>query len=172
MGDAPEQADVQQEERPKSKLPFIIAGFVVLLIVVGVVAYMMMSGGSETDAPLPDLSDEIGYMYEFPDQFVGNLAPPDDQYMFTANITLEILPRGSATEAEALAEMGLDDPDNKKTMMPIIKQIIQEELASQTRVEINGKVGRDNIRNRIKNEINFKLTKGEIKNVYMTVVVP
>lgn len=172
MGDAPEQADVQQEEHPKSKLPFIIAGFGILLVVIGVVAYMMMSGGSASDVPTPDLSDELGYMYTFPKQFVGNLSPPDDQYMFTADITLEILPRGTNSEDEALTEIGATETDSTKNMMPIIKQIIQEELASQTRVEINGKVGRDNLRNRIKNEINLKLTKGEIKDVYLTVIVP
>ncbi|MDP8243427.1 MAG: flagellar basal body-associated FliL family protein [Candidatus Hinthialibacter antarcticus] len=172
MGDAPEQADVQQEEQPKSKLPFIIAGFGILLVVIGVVAYMMMSGGAESDVPTPEFKNELGYMYTFPKQFVGNLSPPDDQYMFTADVTLEILPRGKNSESDALTEIGASDSDDTKNMMPVIKQTIQEELASQTRVEINGRVGRDNLRNRIKNEINLKLTKGEIKAVYLTVVVP
>ncbi len=171
MGDAPEQAEVQQDEKPKSKLPFIIAGFGVLLIVVGVVAFMMMSGGNTSDVPTPEFSEELGYMYEFSEKFVGNLAPPDDQYMFTADVTLEILPRGQNSEKEALTEMGIETED-PKNMMPIIEQIIQEELASQTRVEINGKVGRENLRNRIKNEINLKLTKGEVKRVILKVIVP
>lgn len=172
MADAPEQADVQQEEKPKSKLLFIVIGFVVLLAVVGGVAFFMF-GGSGEDAPMIEIeTEEPGYMYEFEAPFVGNLSPPDDQYMFTANITLEITPRGSANEAEALAELGVDDSDNAYTLMPKVKQIIYDELSSKTRVEINSAVGKENIRNRIKNDLNFILRKAEIKDVYMRVMVP
>ncbi|MBI1389552.1 MAG: hypothetical protein GC154_14005 [bacterium] len=171
MADAPEQQEGQQEERPKSKLPFIIAGFVVLLAVVGGVAYMLLGGSGSDEATVIETSEEPGYMHTFKDPFVGNLAPPDDQYMYTAYVTLEIVPRGKATEAEALQEIGVGETDSTKNLMPLVMQIITDELASKTRVELTSLAGRENIRAIIKNKLNLALRKAEIKEVYLRTLV-
>ncbi|MBD3268393.1 hypothetical protein GF373_17135, partial [bacterium] len=96
MGDAPEQQDIQQEEKPKSKLPFIIGGLLILLIGIVAVSMTLLSGeeGTGTEPPV----EEPGYMFEFPENFTVNLAHPDDQYIYNAKITLEIEPKGDKSE--------------------------------------------------------------------------
>jgi flagellar protein FliL len=173
MGDAPEQQDVQQEEKPKSKLPFIIGGFVILLIGIGAVSYTLLIGSSGDDSVTPTQTPApLGYMYSFSEPFVVNLAPPDDQYLLNANITLEIIPVRDAKEAAALEELGLSTTDNNKNKMPIVKQVISEILSSQTRVQVTSMAGRERIRYQIITDLNDKLKTAQIKEVYMQVLVP
>lgn len=175
MGDVAEQQqqEAQQEEKPRSKLPYIIVGFVILLGVIIAVS-MMVLGGGETDQDFTTVTktEETGYMFKFTSPFVGNLAPPDDAYLYNADITLEIVPKGDSNEAEALKELGIGDPDNKKNKMPIIEQIINDEFQTKTRIEINSSEGKLKIRFSIKNNLNDKLEYAEVKNVYMKVLVP
>ncbi len=174
MGDAPEQQQEAQEEiKPKSKLPFIIIGFVIILGVIVAVSMMILGGGDEAENLAPiDEKDESGYMFKFATPFVGNLAPPDDAYLYNADITLEIIPKGSGGEAEALAELGIGDPDNKKNKMPHVEQIINDTFQSKTRIMLNSSEGKIKIRASIKNDLNDILESAEIKSVYMKVLVP
>jgi flagellar basal body-associated protein FliL len=172
MADAPEQPDVQQEEKPKSKLPFIIGGLVIILV--GVVAVSMtLLRGQEEGPQLKSEYQEPGYMYEFTEPFVVNLAPPDNQLLCNAEITLEIVPADTnATEAEALKELGIENPDYKKHKMPIVREAIKEILSSQTQPQVNSSKGREIIKESIQIQLNKILGKAKIKNVYMEILVP
>jgi len=165
MAEAPEPQEGQQEERPKSKLPFIIIGFVVLLVVIGTISYSML-GKKTSDVPNVPTAKPIGYMYTFPDQFTNNLAPPDDQMMVTVTITLEIFPKTGFKEKDALEEIGIET-DSKKILMPKIKQIIDEVFQTKVSAEVNSQGGKDRITAQIKNKLNALLKKGRIEDVIM-----
>lgn len=171
MADAAEQPDGQQEEQPRSKLPFIIAGFVVLLVVIGIVAFMLLGSSGSEDTVVSTQSEEIDwYPYTFPEPFVGNLAPPDDQYIFNASVSIEIKPVGRNSESEALAEIGIETED-PKTRMARVLRIIDNEIRKSTRAELASDAGRRNIEAVIKNLLNAELFKAEIINVYIRVTL-
>ncbi len=167
MADAQEQQEVQQEEKPKSKLPYILIGFVVLLGIIVFIAFTMISGGGESNAIPAEKPDVIGYQYKFPSPFVNNLAPPDDQYMATAEVTLEVFPRTGFSEREALEEIGVDGSDNNKNRMAQIKQTINEVFATKTRTELTNQPGRERVRNQIKLRLNAILRKARVEAVYL-----
>lgn len=172
MADAPEQQDIQSQDKSKSKLPFIIGAFVLLLLVIGAVS-MTLLGGNEDQAIIPaEPQEELGVMYTFPQPFVVNLAFPDDQYLYNATITLQIGVRGNATEAEAQEEMGITEGDSTKNKKPIVEEIITEILSAQTRTQVTSSAGRDKIRAQIKTQLNMKLQKARIIEVYLRGLVP
>jgi len=161
-----------EEGKAGGKLPYIIAGFVILIGVIGGVSLMFLGKGGEADETIPVTPvKEVGYQYEFTDPFTGNLSAPDDQYIYSANVTLEILPRKNFTEEEAMEEMGIET-ENPRNKMPRIKQIISDELHSKTRSELNSTAGQIKMRNAIKNALNAILDKAEIAEVYMRIIVP
>ena len=160
-----------EEGKSRGKLPFIIAGFVVLIGVIGGVSMMILGKGGEADETVPVTHvKEVGYQYEFTEPFTGNLSAPDDQYIYSANVTLEILPRKNFTEKEAMEEMGIET-ENPRNKMPRIKQIISDELHSKTRAELNSTAGQLKMRNSIKNALNAILDKADIVEVYMRIIV-
>lgn len=180
MAETPDQHASEQEGSPKSggggRLIVIIIGFVVLLGVIGVVAMMVMGGsskeGKESAAPIAK-SAEPGYMYRFPEPFTGNLSAPDNDFVFSANVTLEIKPRGEELEKEALKEIGIGegekgDPRNK---MPYVRRIILEEISSKTRLELTSSTGRERIANTIKNNLDNILDKAQIHEVFLEIFV-
>ncbi len=169
MGDAAEQAkgEVPEEQKPKSKMPFIIIGFVVLLGAV-VFFWMNMLKGSDADNPLPQKFEEVGYMYSFEEPFTVNLAPPDSENILTCSITIEIKQRKEFSEREALEEIGIET-ESKKTKKSMILDIINEILKTKTRNDIKSTEGREKIRVEIQQELNnFVLQKADIKGVYIT----
>ena len=174
MGDAPEQHAAEAEQEQKSggsRLIFIILGFVILLGAIGAAAmFMLGKGDASEDLTITSTTIEPGYMYAFPTPFTGNLAAPDNEFIYSANVTLEIKPRGDATDAEALAEMGIET-EEKKTKMPYIKRAISEELGSKTRFEITSTTGRERISGTIKNNLNMLLMKAQIQEVFLEVFV-
>ncbi len=177
MGDHSEQhaAEAQQEKKSGgSKLIFIVLGFVVLLGVIGVAAMFMLGRGSDemdqVDVEITKL--EPGYMYKFPQPFTGNLAAPDNEFIYSANVTLEIKERGDATEAEALEEIGVgESKDNNRNKMPYVRRIIMEEIGNKTRIDITSTTGRERIAIAIKNNLNSILDKSQIKEVFLEIFV-
>lgn len=166
MGDINDQQDVQQDEKPRSKLPFIIIGFGVLLLIIGVVAFLMMGGSSDASSPIAQPVDDNYYPYEFPNPFVGNLAPPDDQYLYNATVHIEIRPRGRFRERDALQELGIEteDPRTKRTR---VLNAIHQELRRRTRSDLTSTAGQRALNTSIQNELNQILDKAEIINVYV-----
>lgn len=175
MAELPEQmnADAGLNDKPKSKLLLIIVGLVTVLIVITVISFMLLGGSGGEDLTATAIKeDSIGYMYKFETPFTGNLSPPDDQYIYNADITLEITPRNrQVTEPEALKELGLDGSDEPRNKMPIIRQIIYDEISTKTRIELTSSAGKMKLRNTIKNELNAILNKAQIKNVYINIIV-
>ncbi len=175
MGDAAEQKqDAIEEQKPKSnRLIFIIIGFVVLLGIIGIAAMRFLGGESDGEELTLDTKSTIepGYMYTFKQPFTGNLSYPDDEYIFSANVTLEIKPAGDASEPEALAEMGIET-DATKHKMPYINRVIREEISSKTRMEITSPANREKIQNTIKNKLNDQvLEKAKIEEVFLDIFV-
>lgn len=172
MADAPELQDGQHDDKPKSKLMLIIGAFVVLIVLVTTLAYLFMSGGGESTSPISSKPKPSGLMITFPLPFTGNLAPPDDQYIYTANVTLELTPKNKASELEIQTELGMDGADNPRNKKAKVFQSIQEVLATKSRSEITSAAGREKIRTQIKNELNKYLEKGEVIEVYTVPFVP
>lgn len=170
MGDVPEQQDAQQEEKPKSKLLFIVVGFAILLAVIGIIAFVILGGNSDESSPTTEIETEDFYPYEFPEPFVGNLAPPDDQYLYTANVGIEIVPKGSSSETEALTELGIETED-PKTMRMRVENVIHEELRKRTRTELTSTAGQEALEVSIKNRLNMILQESEILNVYVNLTI-
>lgn len=178
MGDVSEQKEGGQEHESKSgggRLIIIIIGFVVLIGVIGVVAMMVMGGSSSKDkdqltAPIAKM-EEPGYMFKFPEPFTGNLAAPDNDFVFSANVTLEIKPRGEETEEEALKEIGIGEGESTHNKMPYVRRIIMEEVGSKTRMELTSSTGKERIANTIKNNLDNILEKAQIKEVFLEIFV-
>lgn len=173
-----EGADVQaQDVEAESKvgggrLLLIIVSFVVLLGVIGIAAMKMLQKDGQEDFAAAALTriDEPGYMYKFPTPFTGNLAAPDNDFIYSASVTLEIKTRGDASESEALKEIGVETED-KHNKMPYIVKIIREEISSKSRLEITSPATRERIANTIKNNINNILENAQIKEVFLEVLV-
>lgn len=175
MADPVEQQDGQLEAKPKSKMPFIIGGFVVLLGIVITVALMVMGRGSGEGRVITPTPHAHGHVLTFPEPFTVNLAPPDDQYLATANISIEVIPKPDIEETEAVAEIGIGEEghgEGGSNKSEAIKQIVTEVLQTKTRTEITSKNGRDKIRAQIQNDINAILEKGEVIKVYCRILVP
>lgn len=171
MGDAAEQAQaeeqLQDEGGGKSKLPFILAGLAVFLIIVVAIAFMLFSGSGDGTSVVAEITKApAGYNYTFPEPFTTNLAPPDDQYIFSTTITLELKASANSSESEMLAELGVDS-DSAAIRMPAVMDAITGILASKTRQEVNSAGGRNIIRTEIKKGIDDILEKGEVMNVYL-----
>lgn len=174
MGDAPEQRTPEAEPEQKSggsRLIFIIVGFVVLLGAITAAAmFIMGKGGEEEQLAVAVKKIEPGYQYKFPLPFTGNLAAPDNEFIYSANVTLEIKPRINLKELEALNEMGIETED-KRNKMPYIRRIIMEEIGSKTRVEVTSTTGRERIASAIKNNLNSILEKAQIQEVFVEIFV-
>jgi len=178
MGDVAEPKEGGQEHESKSggsRLIIIIAGFVVLIGVIGVVAMMVLKGDNseenKTLATPVTRMEEPGYMFKFPEPFTGNLAAPDNDFVFSANVTLEIKPRGDETEEEALKEIGVGDKESTHNKMPYVRRIIMEEIGSKTRLELTSSTGKERIANKIKNDLDNILEKAQIKEVFLEIFV-
>lgn len=170
MGDVPEQQDVQQEEKPKSKLPLIIISFVILLGIIIFSAMSMLSpGGGDTEGE-SDTDNEIGYMYSFPEPFTNNLLPPDDQYLVTVEVTLEIKSKPPHSEEDALLELGINTKDKdalSHSKMPKVVEIINTVFQTKNKAEVTNQPGKERIKAQIKNGINAILEDGKIESVIL-----
>jgi len=172
MADAPEQQqEAVEESRPKSKLPLIVIVFVVLLGIIGAVGFMIMGGGEDGEDLVTATPKVTPITIQFPQPFTGNLAPPDDQYIYTANVALEITPRSTSSESEAITEFGLET-EGPKTKLPRIKYIIQNAISTKTRQEVTSMAGRDRLETEIQNNLNQYLEKAEVQKVLLTITVP
>lgn len=173
MGDAAEQKGTEEHGHEegggggKSKLPFIIAGLVVLLILVAVIGVMILGGGDTEQLIEAPKKDPPGYQLEFKDPFTTNLAPPDDQYIYSVTVTLEMKPRGDFQQADMLAEIGVET-DSKEIRMPAILDTITGIIASKTRMEVNSTGGKDIMRREIMKAVSDLLEKGEVVKVYLS----
>jgi flagellar basal body-associated protein FliL len=171
MGDAAEQkaAEEHLEEGGggKSKLPFIVAGLAVFLIIVLAIAYMVMKGGGGETLIVEPTKEPPGYTLKFENPFSTNLAPPDDQYIYSVDVTLELKHKTDYTQAEMLAEIGVDS-DSREIRMPAILDAITGVIASKTRLEVSSVGGRDTMRREIMNKVNEVIEKGEVTKVYLS----
>lgn len=171
MADAPEQQqEIQDEVKPKSKLPIIIIVFVILVVLIGVVAFMIV-GGKSDDSFVTTTPKVDPLVIEFPEQFTGNLSPPDDQYIYSANVALEFVAKSDASETEAEDEFGFD-ASGPKTKLPRIKYIIDSAIRTKTRSEVTSVAGRARLETEIKNALNQYMEKAEITAVLLTIIVP
>lgn len=171
MGDLPEHADAA-EEQPKSKLPLIVGGLLVFLIIAGAISFMVLGGGGDEPALRAPTPEPPGAMVEFDQPFTTNLAPPDDQYMFSATITLEMKPAGGASEEEMLDEIGMgpSGEEAKNNYRAKVFQTIYEAIQTKSRNQMTSEAGRENLRTEIKRELNAFLQKGEVADVYIYAV--
>lgn len=172
MGDAAEQkaAEEQIEEGGgggKSKLPFILAGLAVFLIIVLAIGFMVMSGGGGNEIIKEPTKEPPGYNLKFENPFSTNLAPPDDQFIYSVDVTLELKHKSDYSQAEMLAEIGVD-VDSNEVRMPAIMDAITSVIASKTRLEVNSVGGRDTMRREIMNRVNEVIEKGEVIKVYLS----
>ncbi len=170
MGDAAEQQaaeeQLQEEGGGKSKLPFILAGLAVFLIIVIAIGFMLLSGGKTESLISEPTKEPPGYMLEFDQPFTTNLAPPDDQYLYSTDIVLELKPDPEYSESAMLQEIGVDS-DSKNIRMPAILHAINGVLATKTRQEVLSVGSKENIRVEIMKKVNDILQKGEVKEVFM-----
>lgn len=171
MADAAEQkaAEEQIEEGGggKSKLPFILAGLAVFLIIVLAIGFMVMSGGGGGDVIVEPTKEPPGYTLKFDTPFSTNLAPPDDQFIYSVDITLELKPKKDFSQSEMLAEIGVDS-DSRAIRMPAILDAMTGVIASKTRLEVSSVGGRDTMRREIMNRVNDVIEKGEVLKVYLS----
>lgn len=173
---AEEAKDAHGEEAPKkSKLPLIIVGVVlVLLIVVGVVVFLVMSKGHEegtdaahgakaTEHAEPEKekkkahaggdSAKVGPMFPLEGAFMTNLMSESGQAHFVkTKISLEM----EAPEMQKEAE-------EKKS---VIRDIILNTLMSKTAEEIMTPRGKDTLKTEILDKLNERMKDGTFKNVY------
>ncbi len=169
MGDVPEQpTGEQQEEKPKSKMPIIIAAIVILLGVVSIIAMTLLGGEQNPDVSIESTPKPVYYKFMFEKPFTCNLAPPDSEYIFTVNIALEIKGKGDSSETDALNEIGIEggkDKQDPKSQMTLVRAIIHDKLSSKTRLDVQSPIGREQLKGEIKRLLNDLLEKAEIVSV-------
>ena len=186
MADAAEQQE-QHSPKPKSKLPFIVGGFLVLLLAIGAISMTLLGGAKKEGAEVtahPTL-EPPGFMFTVPKTFNVNLAAPDESSILSTEVILEIKPRGeemSSAKAleEAKEELGVESggggegkkKESNKSRLPTVTQIIFDVLHSKSKTEATSATGIDRIRRDIKTKINAKLEKAEVIEVYMQPLIP
>ncbi len=170
MGDMPEQNEVN-ESPTKSKLPIIIIIFVILFGVIGGIAFMIMGSSVDGEDYARPKPMETPLVVEFPEKFTGNLAAPDDQYIYSADVSVNIDPKPGISDSEAIKEFGIES-EELRSKYPMILDIIQRILSSKRRTEITTSAGQDKVRMQIKQKLNQVLDKSEVVEVYLQIVVP
>jgi len=146
-------------------LILIVVLLVLVLAVIGIGAYVMLSGDDE--APQETVKEErvekksrrksddltVGPMYPL-DKFTVNLLSENGRRFLVAKINLE------EDSEELTSEL------DKKT--PLIRDIIISILSSKTVEEITTPKGKEKLKEEIVNQINKYLEDGEIKRIYFT----
>ncbi|SFP90565.1 flagellar basal body-associated protein FliL [Hydrogenimonas thermophila] len=170
-----EKKDENSEEEEKEEkssgggnnivLILIVVLLVLVLAVIGIGAYVMLSGDDQenpetvkqekvekkTRRKSDDLT--VGPMYPL-DKFTVNLLSENGRRFLVAKINLE------EDSEELTPEL------DKKT--PLIRDIIISILSSKTVEEITTPKGKEKLKEEIVNQINKYLEDGEIANVYFT----
>jgi flagellar FliL protein len=167
-----EESGEEEEKQEKSGggnnnivLILIVVLLVLVLAVIGIGAYVMLSGDDQESTETvkqekvekrshrrsEDLT--VGPMYPL-DKFTVNLLSENGRRFLVAKVNLE------EDSEELTAEL------DKKT--PLIRDIIISILSSKTVEEITTPKGKEKLKEEIVNQINKYLEDGEIKRVYFT----
>ncbi|WP_321533221.1 flagellar basal body-associated FliL family protein [uncultured Desulfuromonas sp.] len=151
----------KQEKGGKSKMMlFVIIGVVVLLIAVGVAAYLLGSRSAQQapageSAEVEDTSkaEGVGPMVDITD-FIINILDKNETRYLKAAITLEL------ENEETVAEV------NER--MPQIRDSILLLIGNKTFAELNDLQGKLQLRAEIIVRLNKLLKKGKVKGIYFT----
>nr|WP_320050090.1 flagellar basal body-associated FliL family protein [uncultured Desulfuromonas sp.] len=151
----------KQEKGGKSKMMlFVILGVVVLLIAVGVAAYLLGSRSAQ-QAPAGEAAqvedtttaEGVGPMVDITD-FIINILDKNETRYLKAAITLEL------ENEETVAEV------NER--MPQIRDSILLLIGNKTFAELNDLQGKLQLRAEIIVRLNKLLKKGKVKGIYFT----
>jgi len=155
-----EAADSGESGGSKKKLIIIIAAVLVLLIGVGVGAFLFLGGEKdekispeEEQAMLEKQAKEVGPMVNI-DTFIINILDDQESRYLKAAITLEV-------DSEA-ASMEIN------SRMPQIKDAILLLIGSKTFGELNDLQGKIQLRAELINKVNSILLNGKVKRIYFT----
>lgn len=155
-------ADEEKKEGGgKSKMMlFAIIGVVVLVVAVGVAAYLLGSRSAQNGAPAEDAQVEdtakaegVGPMIDVTD-FIINILDKNETRYLKAAITLEL--EDEATVAEV----------NER--MPQIRDSVLLLVGNKTFAELNDLQGKLQLRAEIIVRLNKLLKKGKVKGIYFT----
>lgn len=153
-----EKAEPQQGGKSKTML-FIGIGVVVLLIAVGVAAYLLGSRSAQSQAPGADevveaaKAEGVGPMVDITD-FIINILDKNETRYLKAAITLELEDEASVAEVnERMAQ---------------IRDSILLLVGNKTFAELNDLQGKLQLRAEIVVRLNKLLKKGKVRGIYFT----
>jgi len=156
-------ADEEKQEGKggKSKMMlFVILGVVILLVAVGVAAYLLGSRSAQDAAPAESAQVEdtstaegVGPMVDITD-FIINILDKNETRYLKAAITLEL------ENEETVAEV------NER--MPQIRDSVLLLVGNKTFAELNDLQGKLQLRAEIIVRLNKLLKKGKVKGIYFT----
>ncbi len=154
-----EDKEKEPQSGGKSKtMLFLAIGVVVLLIAVGVTAYLLgarsaQNAGAEVEVEETTKVDGIGPMVDVKD-FIMNILDKNETRYLKASITLEL------ENEETVVEV------NER--MPQIRDSILLLIGSKTFSELNDLQGKLQLRAEVIVQLNKLLKKGKIKGIYFT----
>lgn len=156
-----EEKEKQTKEKKGSALKLIIIGLLVLVLaVVGGVAWQLLSGGSEPDTAdvagggQSPVEEEVMSSTYVMDTFVVNLNDPGGKRYLKTNIELEYIVESVGEELER--------------RLPQLRDVILLLLSSKSLDEIQTVDGKIALRSELIQRINQILTSGKIRNLYFT----
>ena len=155
--DAAEQSEAGGS---KKKLIIIIAAVMVVLIGIGVGAFLFMGGEEEAaispeqeQAELEMQAKQVGPMVNL-DPFIVNIIDEEESRYLKAAITLELnTPEGAAEISQRMAQ---------------VKDAILLLVGNKTFGELQDLQGKIQLRAELINRLNSVLLKGKIKRIYFT----
>lgn len=175
-------ADDMMDEQGESKkkggntlvIIIVVFLFVFLLVIVGAIAYLMFSGGSDEN-PTPQ-AEESAQVAQTPKK-TNAVAVRGSDYanigvMYPlAPFTLNLLSDGGSRYVKCTIQL----EQNVETLTPeldkkvaIIRDIIIRTLTSKTFEEVSTTKGKERLKDELTGKINEVLTDGFIKNIYFT----
>ncbi|MEJ2199953.1 MAG: flagellar basal body-associated FliL family protein [Desulfuromonadaceae bacterium] len=160
MANKPEETTTEEKKGGKLKLILIILGAVLLLVAVGIGAYLLGTSGdketaqeeTETEAT-EETGPAIGPMIPM-DDFIVNILDAEETRYLKISMTLELATPESTGEIE-----------ERKAQ---IRDTILLYLSSKTFDEIRDLQGKLQIRADLVGSINALLTAGKVKTIYFT----
>jgi flagellar FliL protein len=180
MAEEVEEVEESEEEEKSSKksnplMIVIIVVVVILILLIGAVIFILLSGGEEEaqpeaveeKAPTEKVEKkkktatrkqaesfmDMGPMFPLED-FIVNLLSEGGKRYLKVNITLELSGEELAAELD--------------TKQAAIRSIIIDILSEKSLEEVSTLKGKDKLRDQIVDELNARLSDGQINNVYFT----
>ena len=155
-----EKQDKQEKKAGKGKLILIVAGIVVILLSVGIAAYLLGTNNSETSANgegeesvQEQSSASIGPMVDIND-FIINILDKNETRYLKAAITIEL------DSEETAAEVNQRMAQIRDAMLLLI--------GNKTFSELSDLQGKLQLRAEIIARLNKILTTGKVKGIYFT----